>query len=122
MGVVAVDEAFRKGAPRLEVDGREVDELGAARREFVVASVPFGRQRAGQALSGLRSTQHPVLAMRARVFERPHFRRALAVDQHHGRVPRREREESVGAHVQVEELPRIREVDLVDVVVDGSAL
>lgn len=119
--MVPVDEALGEGSPGLGVQRRVVEQTGLAgdvlRR---VASVPLRGQRPRQPRAEA-PLQQLAFATPLGVSQRPHRGHALAVDQHHGRVLRRQGEVAVLGEGKIEELSWIAEVDLVAVVVEGAS-
>ena len=121
-GVGLVDVLAREGPPGLPVDRREVNQPAAVRVVLHVAGVPLRIELPPQARRQPCPVvqRPPLLALRGP--DVPDAAHAGAVDQHHGGIHLADREIAVLAHLGVEQVGRILEIDLVDVVVDRAAV
>ena len=119
-GMVAVYEALGERAPGLGVERRVVEQLGVPLSVFrFVPGMPGGGQRAAFPRRET-AVEEAVFAASLGVAQGPDPRHPLAIDQHHGGVPIRDRQVAVAVHVQIEQLGGIGEIDLILVVVDGA--
>ena len=108
------------------MDGGEVEDfrgrLFPARLVGVVTGVPGRVHVSPQAGNGTRPGLQGLAALPSGGLRRPDFRHACTVDQHHRGVAAVHGQIAVAVQVGVEQFRGIGQIDLIHVVVDGTAL
>ena len=120
--VRTITQDRRERLPRLHVQRREMQQFRTPLDVLVITRVPRGIHRSPQSRLVCARAEYLVLAGSARKMELPQRRKLCAIEQHYRRFFVVDAQHCRAAHIEIEEFGRIREIDLVDVVVNCATL